>query len=160
MAKLQSLHRAGTQSEGRGCFGRRSSTPGQPPTGMERDPAVTDNSLPGDPLESPAAGISNARPTTEGLFQVLPCNSSRYVGSFLVHLTLDSGKGSQGRKRWLNQLLYGQSSPDAVEDTESWRLNRDEDPDAGVREPSPKPLVPQTGTAAVQVHPNVEEGLV
>ena len=160
MAIRQRLRKANTRKRDRGCFGRRSSTPHQPPPEKERDLAIIDNSSSGPSIESPTSDFAAAALAMGGLCSGLERSSSRSDGSFLVHLRVDIARGSEGRKKWLRHPLYGDSWSTATEGTEFWRLNPGEDPGEGVRELMPKPLVPMPGSAAMPVDSSAEEVLV
>ena len=160
MATRQRLRKASTRERDRGCFGWRSSTPHQPPPEKERDLTVTDNSSSGPSIESPTSDFASAALAMECLWSGLERSSSRSDGSFLVHLRVDIARGSEGRRKWLRHLLYGDSWSTATEGTEFWTLNLGEDPSAGVRDLMPKPLVPMPGNAAMPVDSSAEEVLV
>ena len=156
MATRQRLRKASTRERDRGCFGRRSSTPHQPPPEKERDLAVTDNSSSGPSIESPPPILPRLHWRWKVYVLVWSAVHPRSDGSFLVHLRVDIARGSEGRKKWLRHLLYGDSWSTATEGTEFWRLN----PGEGVRELMPKPLVPMPGSAAMPVDSSAEEVLV
>ena len=149
--------RGGAQERGRECFGRRSSTPNQPPPGKERNLAGYDDTPNGLSIESPTTACLEAAGATGAPYPVLEHMSSWIDGSFNVRRQLDVVKNSGDRRRWLDKLLYGEAwSAEGTDDPECQDLNHDEDTGAGIREPLPKPLLPLTGVAMAEVDPNGE----
>lgn len=151
MATRQRLRRAGRTQRGRGCFGRRSPTPNQPPPDDEWALAVTDDSPSGPPIEGPAAYFAVSVAGTDDPRSAVVVGAGRAGGGFLVSLQMAGGEDSGARSRCLERLLGAASStPAATEDPDTG-----ESPGAGVREPLPKPLAPLTG--AVSVFDNTKE---
>ena len=152
MTTRQRLRRAGKDERGRGCFGRRSSTPHQLPPAKERDLAVTDDSPLGASKESPSPLYTEFIDLIDDTSPGLKDSASWEDGAFLVRLQVDRAQDTGVRRRWLEMLIYSDSwSPVATEGPESSGMNPDEGYSAGVREPLPKPLAPLGGTASASV---------
>ena len=152
MVPRQSLRRTGTKGQGRGCFGRRSSTPDQSPAGEARVLDIPHDSPLETLKESPTAPCKDAVQTRGLLKPDLERGRSWTHGNFLVRLQVDKIRDSGARRRWLEMLIYGDPlSPAATEDPGPNCLNLDEGHGVGVREPLPKPLDPLTGMVSMSV---------
>ena len=153
MVNRHRLRGAGTQKRGRGCFGRRTSTPDQPPPAEERDLAVTDDNPIGTSKESPGTTCTGSIRAMDDIRLALEGGASWADGNFVVRLRLDGAQDPTGcRKRWLELLLYGNScSASETWDPESNDINPDGCRGAGAREPAPRPIAPLAGTAYASI---------